>query len=223
MRPTTSGHLRSSPTNSTSIAQAEQWHARFEQQDSVQHFRRREAENRPDWAQLQCSLSNPFVRRVYNCLQSGTITACGVAHRLGHGTVFLQVKAALPKLGLTPLTISERRLEELLAEGERSIGYLCERLETSPLGLWTLFHRQPRYCDPRDQREPIHYSDLTPWCDSEALARAVFKGMAVKEIAAEVYNGSTREFARIQLRSRNLMPFLRLRQELRRQLMPEGA
>lgn len=177
---------------------------------------------RPDWAQHLINERDPLMRRISRCMENGTVTATGIMHALGDNHNITHVKKALLVMGLEPKKISDHRLQALLLEGERSIGYLCEKLEATPLRLWQLFHQRPRYADPNGQSEPLRYTDLTPWCDCEKLERAIFKGKTLHQIGEEVYHGSTREFARIQIRARNLTELLRQRQALRRELTQEG-
>jgi hypothetical protein len=178
---------------------------------------------RPEWAQQLVNERNPLVRRISRCIENGTVTATGLVYALREHHNITHVREALLVMGLEPKKISDHRLQALLHEGERSIGYLCEKLEATPIRLWQLFHQRPRYADPNEQIEPLQYSDLIPWCECEKLERAIFKGKTLHQIGEEVYDGSTREFARLQIRARNLTQLLRQRQDLRREFRAVSA
>ncbi len=105
---------------------------------------------------------------------------------------------------------------------ERSIEYLCEKLSINPLGLWNLFHQEPRFEEYDQSRKPILYTDLDPLWDSEKLRRCIERGEPLDIIARDLYECETREFARQQIAARNLSDYRNARSSLRRRLSPSA-
>lgn len=204
------------------------WLMELEKLPTIKRLREAERRALPDpWA-AHLEERDPVLGAIRRSIENGNTTQDAI-HRdlknnpLHHHIGRNKISDTLTYIGFNRTVVKSEHLNNLLQEGERDIGYLCERLDVSPLSLWSLFHEKPRFVScstssetpgPIGMRE-LSYKELSPLFDSDELEAMVRRGASLNDIAKEVFSGRTREHARQQLEARNING-IRSRQKQRR-------
>lgn len=210
---------------------ASEWSAALECTRAIKQLRAAERASIPDTFRRHVENRNPLASAIRRSIENGNNTVVSICDDLSRFTEERcysrpQVREKLSQLGFSDLRIANTRLNELLAAGERDIGYLCQMLDLTPLALWTLFRREPRSMDcvssvesgvPLTSRD-LSYRELTPFFDCPVLEALVRRGASLEEIGRTCYNGATREYARQQLEARNINAMRTRQRRLRHQI-----
>lgn len=196
---------------------AEQWGRSLEHCSWMKQLRAAERASRSEDFRRHEEGRDPLARAIRCSIENGHNTVTSIHEDLQRHPAKQRysprsIRDKLSEIGFANLRIRTTRLNELLAGGERDIGHLCEILDLKPLGLWNLFHDEPRTVDsvstensggPLVSRE-LSYHELTPLFDSPLIESMVTRGASLDEIAEVCFEGATRELARQQLEARNL-------------------
>jgi hypothetical protein len=210
--------------------EAEQWRDDLEGLSSIQRLRAAERESRSTEFRRHEEGRDALARAIRCSIENGHNTIKSIREDI-HRHVPNQrysaesIREKLSEIGFANLRIRNARLNELLAGGERDIGYLCEILDLTPLALRSLFHDEPRMVDcestensagPLGSRE-LAYQELTPLFDSSRIEALVRRGASLDEVGETCFDGGTRELARQQLEARNLNTIRARQRALRRE------
>lgn len=207
-----------------------EWSAALETNPGIKRLRAAERASLPDSFQRHVENRDPLASLIRRSIENGNNSVLSIyrdLHRYSGGKSHSRatVREKISDMGFSDLRIANTRLNELLASGERDIGYLCEMLDLTPLGLWALFKREPRRtdcvapgtCDAPLGSRDISYRELNPLFDSPLIEALVRRGASLEEIGLTCFEGTTREYARQQLEARNLNAMRTRQRRLRRQ------
>lgn len=210
--------------------QESEWSAALETNPGIKRLRAIEVASLPDSLQRYVENRDPLASLIRRSIENGNNSVVSIYRDLprylgGKSHSRATVREKISEMGFSDLRIANTRLNELLASGERNIGYLCEMLDLTPLGLWTLFKREPRRtdcvvpgtCDAPLGSRDISYRELNPFFDSPLIEALVRRGASLEEIGLTCFNGTTSEYARQQLEARNLNAMRTRQRRLRRQ------
>lgn len=196
---------------------AERWRNALERSPSTQRLRAAERESRSGEFRRHEEGRDRLARAIRRSIENGHNTVTSIhedlqEHPRNQRYSSRLIREKLSEIGFATLRIRNTRLNELLVSGERDIGHLCEILDLKPLGLWNLFHDEPRTVDsvstdnsagPLASRE-LSYHELIPLFDSPLIEAMVRRGASLDEIGQRCFDGATRELARQQLEARNV-------------------
>ena len=183
----------------------------------MQELRASEIAQRPAEFKLLAEGRDPAARSIRYAIDNGHYTQRAIANATK--IPLSTLRRTLVAMGCDVRRIKCEHLDQLLNQGERDIGHLCETLDLEPHGLWELFHEKKRQIDARTPSgefasRTLDYAELEPHRHPPELEKAVLLGKTLEEIGSLVFHGATREFARQQLEARNLNE-LRMRQRER--------
>jgi hypothetical protein len=211
---------------------AECWRDALEGSPSIQRLRAAERASRSDEFRRHDEGRDLLARTIRRSIENGHNTVTAIhedlqEHPRNQRYSPRLIREKLSEIGFANLRIRNTRLNELLVSGERDIGHLCEILDLKPLGLWNLFHDEPRTVDsvstdnsagPLASRE-LSYHELIPLFDSPLIEAMVRRGASLDEIGQTCFDGATRELARQQLEARNLNVMRARQRDLRREVL----
>lgn len=196
---------------------AEWWRVALEGSPSIQSLRSAERASRSEDFRRHEEGRDPLARAIRCSIENGHNTVTSIHEDLQRHPAKQRysprsIREKLSEIGFANLRIRTTRLNELLSGGERDIGHLCEILDLKPLGLWNLFHDEPRIVDSVSTENSgsslvyreLSYHELTPLFDSPLIEAMVRRGSSLDEIAEVCFEGATRELARQQVEARNL-------------------